>query len=195
MKEFDEILNVWKEQKETNLDVNKVLMNINKSRNKMAFKLLLGILAMFLSLVVMVLVWYYIDFQKLSTYIGLSIIIFFVFVYTLLMLRQSLKLRNQNKLLDPIQSLEQLKDIKKEQLKMSTLYINIYFVALVVGMLLYFIEVLQDASIMFKVTAYVLTFGWLCYGQFVITKKQRIKTNAKIDSMIESLENIQNQLK
>lgn len=195
MKEFDEILNLWKEQNENKLDVNLVMTNINKTRNKMALKLFIGVLCMLLSIVVMIIVWVKIDFKELTTYIGLSIVIFFVFMYTLWMIRHTLRLKNLNTLLDPIQSLEQLKDIKKEQIKMNSFYMNIYFIALALGMLLYFNEVLEYASLKFKLGAYGLTFGWMLFVYFVLSKRSRKKTNAKMDAMIESLERIQNQLK
>ncbi len=194
MKEFDELISVWKEQKANSLSSEQVLSNINAKRNKMALKLFLSVLLMLLSVVVMILVWVSIDFKQISTHLGITLMVALVFIYAIIMLRGVLKIKNNDNLLTPKEHIQQLKEIKKSQLLMSKYYINIYFLVLLLGLLLYYNEVLAEASMMFKVIAYSVTIAWLLYAQFVMNKKTTQKNQAKLDEMISSLENIEEQL-
>lgn len=194
MKEFDDLMSVWKEQKLNTLSVEQVLAGINTKRNKMALKLMFAVIAMLFSIVVMLSVWIFLDFEKFTTHLGLSLLVSLVFIYSMMMLRNTFVLRNSNKLLSPKEHIVQLKKIKKDQQKMTNVYMKIYFVILLVGLLLYYYEVLAEASIALKIGAYSITIAWMVYAQFVIGKKQSVKNNAKLDEMISSLENIENQL-
>ena len=194
MKEFDDLISVWKEQKLNTLSVEQVLTGINAKRNKMALKLFFAILAMLFSLVVMLSVWIFLDFEKSTTHLGLSLLVSLVFIYSMMMLRNLFQLRNSNKLLSPKEHIVQLKRIKQDQQKMTNIYMKIYFIILLVGLLLYYHEVLAEASMSLKIGAYSITIAWMVYAQFVLGKKQSVKNNAKLDEMISSLENIENQL-
>lgn len=194
MKEFDELISVWKEQKANSLSSEQVLSNINAKRNKMALKLFLSVLLMLLSVVVMILVWVSIDFKQISTHLGITLMVTLVFIYAIIMLKGVLTIKNNNNLLTPKEHIQQLKEIKKSQLLMSKYYINIYFLVLLLGLLLYYNEVLAEASMMFKIIAYSITIAWLLYAQFVMNKKTTQKNQAKLDEMISSLENIEEQL-
>ncbi len=194
MKEFDELVNVWKEQKANNLSSEQVLNNINSNRNKMATKLLLGVIAMLLSVVVMVYIWLNIDFKQYLTHIGLSMMVSLVFLYSILILKNLLRLRNTNTLLTPKEHLIQLKKVQTQQMGMSKYYMNIYFAVLTIGLLLYYIEVLAEASLLLKLAAYSITIAWLLYAKFVINKKSSIKSQKKLEEMISTLEKIENQL-
>ncbi len=194
MKEFDDLISVWKGQKLNTLSVEQVLTGINAKRNKMALKLMFAVIAMLFSLVVMISVWIFLEFEKFTTHLGLSLLVSLVFIYSMMMLRNMFVLRNSNKLLSPIEHIEQLKKIKQQQQKMNNIYMKIYFIILLAGLLLYYHEVLAEASIGLKIGAYSITIAWMIYAQFILGKKQSIKNNAKLEEMISSLENIQNQL-
>jgi hypothetical protein len=194
MKEFDELLEVWKEQKNNRLSSEQVLNNINLKRNKMAVKLLFGVIAMLFSVAVMLFIWISLDFKKASTHFGLSLLVSLVFLYSIMMFVNLLKLRNTNSMLTPKEHILQLKKIQAQQARMSKYYMNIYFAVLLIGLLLYYNEVLAEASILFKVIAYSLTIGWLLYAQFAMNKKSTIKNQKKLEEMISTLEKIENQL-
>lgn len=194
MKEFDELINVWKEQKDNSLSSEQVLNNINFKRNKMAVKILFGVIAMLVSVVVMVFIWISLDFKQYSTHIGLSLLVSLVFLYSIMMFVNLLKLRNTNSLLSPKEHLFQLKKVQAQQARMSKYYMNIYFAVLLIGLLLYYNEVLAEASLLFKVIAYTLTIAWLLYAQFAMNRKSTIKNQKKLTEMISSLEKIENQL-
>lgn len=194
MKEFEELISVWKEQKENKLSAEQVLSTINAKRNKMAGKLLLAVMLMLLSVVVMVVIWMQFDFQKWSTHIGLSMLVSLVFIYSLIMLKNTWSLKNNNQLLSPKEHIVQLKKAKLQQHIMSKYYIKIYFVILFVGLMLYYNEVIGEASLLFKIITYSLTIAWLLYAQLVLNKKTTAKNNAKLEEMISLLEKIENQL-
>jgi hypothetical protein len=194
MKEFDDLISVWKEQKENSLSVEQVLLNINTQRNKMAFKLFLAVLAMFASVIVMIAVWIFIDIKSIYTHIGLSMLVSLVFIYSILMIRNLRSLKTTDKLLSPKQHIAQLKKIQQEQNIMNTYYLKIYFVILTVGLLLYYQEILAPASMLFKVITYVVTISWLLFAQFYIGRRNIAKNNAKMQAMLNELEKIENQL-
>lgn len=194
MKEFDELISVWKEQKENKLSAEQVLSTINTKRNKMALKLLFAVILMLLSAVVMVVIWMQFNFQKWSTHIGLSMLVSLVFIYSLIILKSIRSIKNNNQLLSPKEHIIQLKKAKQQQHIMSKYYIKVYFLILFVGLMLYYNEVIGEASLLFKIVTYSLTIAWLLYAQLVLNKKTTAKNNAKLDEMISLLEKIENQL-
>ncbi len=73
-------------------------------------------------------------------------------------------------------------------------YVPVYTVLLAFGFHFYFLDVLAEASLQFKIIAYALTYGWI-FGISTFSWKRKIKKNKlEIEPIIEKLEGIHKSL-
>ena len=194
MKDFEHIMSVWQAQPANDqLSVDEALKQVKKGINGLSRKLMWGIVAMIVALVNSFAVLFFSVFQSWVTYVGLFIMVLTMLLYVLMMIRDYRIINKRDATTSPAEYLQDLKEYQKNRAK---LYGNLYYtyvMLLSVGLTLYFLEVLQDASVLGKIVVYTLTLTWFLICTFYL--KQRIvkSEEEKINLIVERLERLKGQ--
>jgi hypothetical protein len=187
-------MSVWQAQPANDqLSVDEALKQVKKGISGISRKLMWGIVAMIVALVNSFAVLFFSVFQSWVTYVGLFIMVLTMLLYVLMMIRDYRIIHKRDATSSPTEFLEDLKIYQKNRAK---IYGNLYYtyvMLLSVGLTLYFLEVLHDASVVGKIVVYVLTTTWFLICTFYL--KQRIVKNEeeKINLIVERLERLKEQ--
>jgi glucan phosphoethanolaminetransferase (alkaline phosphatase superfamily) len=194
MKDFEHIMSVWQAQPANDqLSVDEALKQVKKGISGLSRKLMWGIIAMIVALVNSFAVLFFSVFQSWVTYVGLFIMVLTMLLYVLMMIRDYRIIHKRDATTSPAEYLQDLKEYQKNRAK---LYGNLYYtyvMLLSIGLTLYFLEVLQDATVIGKIVVYTLTLTWFLICTFYL--KQRIvkSEEEKINLIVERLERLKGQ--
>jgi membrane protein YdbS with pleckstrin-like domain len=196
MQEFEDIQSLWQSHSvEVNISSEEMLAQAKKEVNGIRTKSLLNITGMCLSFVALVCLWVFFDFQSWTTHLGITITISAIAVYTFILYRGYRLIAKNDFTAHPNEFLSQL---KLYQLNCYNLYNKlfwIYTIALSVGSILYFFEILSYFSFWKQCLAVVLTFGWLIFCSTVLRKAVLKREKERISLLIEKFERISAQFK
>jgi len=114
-------------------------------------------------------------------------------IYVIMMFRDYRLIHRRDVTVNPTDYLQSLKEYKKNR---AVLYGKLYYsyiVLLSIGLALYFLEVLNDATLLGKIIVYSLTTIWFLICTFYL--KERIVKNEeeKINLIVERLERLKDQ--
>jgi glucan phosphoethanolaminetransferase (alkaline phosphatase superfamily) len=194
MKDFEHIMSVWQAQPTNDqLSVDEALKQVKKGISGLSRKLMWGIVGMIAALLNSFAVLFFSVFQSWVTYVGLFIMVITILLYVIMMMRDYRIIRKHDVTTSPTEYLQDLKEYQKNRAK---LYGNMYYtyvMLLSVGLALYFVEVLQDASLIGKIVVYTLTAAWFLFCSLYL--KQRIvkSEEEKINLIVERLERLKGQ--
>ena len=194
MKDFEHIMSVWQAQPANEqLSVDEALKQVKKGINGLSRKLFWGIIAMSIAVVNSFVVLFFFVFQSWVTYVGIFIMVITMLLYVLMMIRDYRIIHKRDVTTSPAEYLQSLKEYQKNRAK---LYGNLYYtyvMLLSIGLTLYFLEVLDGASILSKIVVYTLTLAWFLICTFYL--KQRIvkSEEEKINLIVERLERLKEQ--
>jgi hypothetical protein len=191
MQEFNEIEALWaKHTVEVKISADEMLKQVKKEVNGIRIKSLLNIAGMIISFFSVTAIWLFFNFQSWTTYLGISIVIVAIGVYTV-MLYINYRIIAKNDFTATPNDL--IKQLKRFQLSRIALYNRLYWfyaIALSLGMGLYFVEVLADFEIWLKIIALILSFGWIILCSTFFRKAIIKKDKEKIALLIEKFERI-----
>jgi hypothetical protein len=194
MKDFEHIMSVWQAQPANDqLSVDEALKQVKKGISGLSRKLMWGIIGMVAALLNSFAVLFFAVFQSWVTYVGLFIMVITILLYVIMMIRDYRIIRKHDATTSPTEYLQDLKEYQKNRAK---LYGNMYYtyvMLLSVGLALYFVEVLHDASLTGKIVVYTLTASWFLFCSLYL--KQRIvkSEEEKINLIVERLERLKGQ--
>lgn len=187
MKPFNDIENIWKQQKEKTVpNVTLIIEKAEKQKKVIVNKISIQVL--FILITVPVLIWVVVanPFQKTTTFLGIAILLFDIIGFSFLRLYQMKQLIKINFTAVPKQVLEQLEKYLVFQQLLSTKIMFVYFILLILGLGLYFIEVMTPMPVVGIVISLTVCLGWLLFAYFVIGKKEKIKERARIQNLIDN---------
>ncbi|TDG35697.1 hypothetical protein EZJ43_11790 [Pedobacter changchengzhani] len=194
MQAFDQIQELWqKHEVEVKVSADEMLQQVKKEVGGIKFKSALNIIGMLVSLVAILSVWVFFHFESWTTHVGLGITAIAVLIYTLILYRDY-KLIANNDITDHPQKF--LNGLKTYQLNRYSLYNKLYWfytIALSLGLIFYFIEVLSSFTIIQKSIAIGLTFLWILFCSTLVRKKVMKREKQRIDLLIEKFERINGQ--
>jgi Ca2+/Na+ antiporter len=194
MKDFDHLMSVWQAQpKLDQLSVDEVLKQVKKGIRSITSQLYWGIVFMIgiLSLTTLILVFFV--FQSWLTYMGIMIMLVTMLLYAVMIFRNYRILNKRDSTLHPAEYLQDLKAYQKNRTKIAGWFYYLFVLLISAGLSLYFVEVLKNSTIYYKVLVYGLTLVWIAFLTFYY--KQRIFKNEeeKLNLIIEKLERLQGQ--
>jgi len=194
MKDFDHLMSVWQEQpKKDQLSVDDVLKQVKKGMSGLSRKLFWNITSMAISLAGIFVVMVFFVFNSWVTYLGIFIILLTMILYVIMMVRDYRIINKQDITIDPASYLQDLKEYQKNRAKVYGGLYYLYVCLISGGLLLYFYEVLQSASTMFKIIAYTLTTSWLLFCTFYLKGRFVKNEQDKLNLIIDRLIRLQNQ--
>lgn len=196
MQEFDQIEALWaKHTVDVKISADEMLKQVKKEVNGMRTKSLMNIAGMAISIVAMAMLWLLYDVQNWTTHAGISIIIAVIAVYTIILYSQHRLIAKNDFTANPN---EFLTNLKQYQLNRFALYNKLYWfyaVALSLGMIFYFVEILAHLDLWMQVLAIAVSFGWMIFCSTLVRKAVIKKDKERIALLIEKFERISGQLK
>ena len=194
MKDFEHLMTVWQNQPvKEQLSVDEALKQVKKGMGSLSRKLMWGIVAMIVAIVNAFVILFFMVFQSWVTYVGILIMLIPMVTYVIMMFRDYRLIHRRDVTVNPTDYLQSLKEYRKNR---AVLYGKLYYsyiILLSVGLALYFLEVLNDATLTGKIIVYTLTAVWFLICTFYL--KNRIVKNEeeKINLIVERLERLKEQ--
>ncbi|WP_448699176.1 hypothetical protein ACFGVR_19650 [Mucilaginibacter sp. AW1-3] len=194
MKDFEHLMAVWQNQPvKEQLSVDEALKQVKKGMGSLSRKLMWGIVAMIVAIVNAFVILFFMVFQSWVTYVGILIMLVPMVIYVVMMVRDYRLIHRRDVTVNPTDYLQSLKEYKKNR---AVLYGKLYYsyiILLSIGLALYFLEVLNDATLVGKIVVYSLTCIWFLICTFYL--KDRIVKNEeeKINLIVERLERLKDQ--
>ncbi len=194
MQEFDHIEALWaKHSVDVTISADEMLKQAKKDVQGIRTKSLLNIAGMIFSFLAVAALWLFFDFQSLTTHVGISIIIIAVAVYTVILYNNYRIISNSDFTANPN---EFIKSLKRYQLNRFSLYNRLYWfyaIALSLGMVLYFFEILGQMQPWAQILAVLLSFGWMIFCSTLVRKAVIKRDRERISLLIEKFERISSQ--
>jgi len=193
MKEFDNLKEIWNQQKESAVpDVSQIISKAKKEKQSMGNKIILQVAILLVTIVALIWVTSSIDFKMITTFIGIGLMLFTIFAFSLIRLYQLFKLKSIDLTQSPKKVLLQLEQFYAFLKLVSTKGMLAYFILLNLAFVFYFIEVMAPMSTLMKVIVLTIYTAWMLIAYFILGKKQRQKEYDKIEAIINSIKKVEN---
>jgi len=194
MKEFEHLMSVWQGQpKPDKLSVDEALKQVKKGISGITSKLYWGIIAMIALIVCAFIVTFFFSFRSTATTIGILIILVTMIAYLTLLLRHYHILNKHDLTQNPTEYLNTLKEYQKNRSKVAGWFYYSFMLLISAGLALYFIEVLENAPVYFKVFTYGSTIIWFLFITLYIKPRMFKNEEEKLNLMIDRLIRLQEQ--
>jgi len=194
MKDFDHLMSVWQGQpKPDQLSVDEVLKQVKKGIRSITNKLYWTIVAMAIIAVFAFIVTFFLAFRSTVTTIGILIVLLTMLMYLSLIVRHYHILSKRDATLNPTEYLHSLKEYQKNRSKIIGWFYYIYILMISAGLAMYFVEVLENASLAFKLTTYGSIIVWFLFTTFYLKPRMFKNEEEKLNLMIDRLVRLQEQ--
>lgn len=196
MKEFDNLQEIWKQQKQSTLpDVSVIIAKAKKEKQIFANKMLFQILTLITSMVGVALVVATVDFKMATTFIGVGLMFLCVFGFAAIRLYQMMTLKKIDLTQSPSKTLAELEKFYVFQQFVGTKIKLAYFVILNIAFGFYFIEVMQPMSVMMKTIVLTIYVAWMLFAYFYLGKRQKAKEFERTQRMIDAIKEMEENYK
>lgn len=193
MKDFEHLMSVWQDQpKQDQLSVDDTLKQVKKGVRGITSQLYWGIVAMIVMVALTFVITFFFVFQWL-TYVGLFIMMITMLLYAAMIIRNYRILNKRDATLNPTEYLQDLKEYQKNRAKIVGWFYYLYVLLISLGMSLYLIEVLNNASIFYRIGFYAFTTVWILFLTFYYKKRIFKNEEEKLNLIIDRLERLQGQ--
>ena len=193
MKDFDHLMSVWQGQpKQEQLSVEETLKQVKKGVRSITSQLYWGIVAMVVMVALTFIITIFFVFQWL-TYVGLFIMLLTMMAYAARIVRNYRILSKHDATQNPTDYLQDLKEYQKDQAKIAGWFYYLYVMLISLGLSLYLIEILNSASIYYKIGFYTFTVIWILFLTFYYKKRIFKSQEEKLNLIIDRLERLQEQ--
>ena len=191
---FDELKEDWKNQNAAlSPTVNDILGSINKERNGIRRKFIIGIVLLALTMGFIGVVWMTFSFEYLTTKLALLTLVLTILAAVFYLIHLTQHLPKGIDVTKPSQLfVDDWLNYKKKSTRFSIGFMNVYLLLITIGMAFYLYEVTAGSTI-FRAIAYGSTGVWILYFNFFMRPKQTKKTEATIQKMIDDFDKIKDQ--
>jgi len=189
------LYDLWQGQQATTPAPQDFLRTVNRFRNNNYTRLFLTTLAFAATSAFIAWIWLSWQPQMETTRLGIVLTILSMAIYGFVMNRQYPLLRKIDEAASNAELLSSLIALRKQQLFLQTTMLNLYFVMLSAGILLYMIEPSQQMSAQNAAIAYGATIAWVLFAWSYLRPRQLKKQQAKLNEIIQKLEEINGQFK
>jgi len=195
MQAFDQIQELWqKHEVEVKFSADEMLQQAKKEVNGLKLKSALNILGMLVSFIAIAALWIFFHFESWTTHVGISITIIAIGVYTLILYRDYRLIAKSDFTAHPQEYLNNLKTYQLNRYKLYNSLYWFYVIALSLGLIFYFIEILAYFTFAQKIIAVGLTFIWILFCSTILRKAVIKREKERIALLIEKFERIIGQI-
>lgn len=195
MQAFDQIQELWqKHEVEVKVSADEMLQQAKKEVNGLKLKSALNIAGMLLSFIAVAALWIFFHFESWTTHVGISITIIAIGVYTLILYRDYRLIAKNDFTAHPHEYLNNLKTYQLNRYKLYNTLYWFYAIALSLGLIFYFVEILSYFTMAQKVIAVSLTALWIIFCSTILRKAVMKREKERIALLIEKFERISGQI-
>ena len=195
MQAFDQIQELWqKHEVEVKVSADEMLQQAKKEVNGLRLKSVLNILGMLASFIAIAALWVFFHFESWTTHVGISITIIAIGVYTLILYRDYRLISKTDFTAHPHEYLNNLKTYQLNRYKLYNSLYWFYMIALSLGLIFYFVEILAHFTVVQKVLAVGLTALWILFCSTILRKAVINREKERIALLIEKFERISGQI-
>jgi membrane protein YdbS with pleckstrin-like domain len=194
MKEFEHLMSVWQGQPAADkLSVDEVLKQVKKGIRGITNKLYWGIVAMIALIACAFIITFFFAFRSTATTIGILIILVTMIMYLSLIVRHYHILNKHDLTLNPTDYLNTLKEYQKKRSKVIGWFYYVFLLLISTGLALYFVEVLEDAPLYFKLITYGSIIIWFLFITLYLKPRMFKNEEEKLNLLIDRLIRLQEQ--
>jgi FtsH-binding integral membrane protein len=194
MKDFDSLLNIWNEQKMSPaLDYKEVLLRFKKSRNKFTAKIWLELIWMVLAALVLIYIWFNMNFFFWTTHVSLLMFVACCMVYIYTQIVNLRTLGNDSFMETPEKHILHIENFRKSRYKQNTRIYYFYTLAMGIALGFYFIEFFNHVSTLVLVSSITFSVVWFAICTFFIRKLYMKKEEKRFNEMLTELERLKKQ--
>jgi MFS family permease len=194
MKDFEHLMSVWQEQpKRDQLSVDETLKQVKRGVRTIASQLYWGIMAMASVLGLTFVILFFFVFQSWLTYVGIFTMLITMLLYAVMIVRNYRILKRRDATLNPNEYLQDLKEYQRNRTRITGWFYYFYLLLISLGLSLYFVEILQNAPLLYKIAVYGITIIWFLFLTFWYKKRIFKNEEEKLNLMIDRLERLQGQ--
>lgn len=195
MQAFDQIQELWqKHEVEVKVSADEMLQQAKKEVNGLKLKSALNIGGMLLSFIAIAALWIFFHFESWTTHVGISITVIAIGVYTLILYRDYRLISRNDFTAHPNEFLNNLKTYQLNRYKLYNTLYWFYAIALSLGIIFYFVEILAYFNTIQKVIAVGLTALWIIFCSTILRKAVIKREKERIALLIEKFERISGQI-
>jgi membrane protein YdbS with pleckstrin-like domain len=193
MQQFDHIEALWAAHTvDLKISSDEMLRQAKKDVSNMRTKSLFNIAGMALSFLAVACLWFF-DFESWTTHLGITILVMAIAVYTVILYNNYRIIAKSDFTVNPKEFISQL---KLYQLNRHRLYNQLYWfyaIALSLGMVLYFFELMAHLPLWAQILFVGLSFGWMIFCSTLVRKAVIKRDKERIALLIEKFERISGQ--
>ena len=194
MQAFDQIQELWqKHEVEVKVSADEMLQQAKKEVNGLKLKSALNIMGMLASFLAIAAIWMFYHFESWTTHVGISITLIAIGVYTLILYRDHRLISKSDYTVHPNEYLNNLKTYQLNRYKLYNSLYWFYAIALSLGLIFYFVEILAYFSTSQKLIAIGLTAMWIVFCSTVLRKAVIKREKERIALLIEKFERTSSQ--
>ena len=186
---------MWNKQQIPQLDTKELFAKANDLKKNIRSKMIIGNLLLIVTILFIGYIVWYFQPEKLTTKIG----VIFTFIAIIMFIFSSIgliKLLVKNNISTTnAEYLKQLIEIKQKQEFIQSTIMNLYFIFLSIGILLYMIEYAARMTPVGYITTYSITIAWLGFNYFYLRPKSLKKQQKKVNDLIEKIKEMNSQMK
>jgi hypothetical protein len=186
---------LWDGQKTVDPNINDLHLKINNLKKASRIRIIFANIILVFTSIFILFIWYYYQPQLVTTKIGIVLTILSMLIFVI-SLNQSLgHLKKTNESESNKQYLQDLLNLKEKQQFLQTTILNLYFVLLSIGIVLYMYEYTSRMTMFWAFFSYGITVFWILFNWFYLRPKQIKKQTSKLNEVISKFQEIQSQLK
>ncbi len=194
MKEFEHLMSVWQGQPAADkLSVDEVLKQVKRGIRGITNKLYWGIVAMIALIICAFIITFFFAFRSTATTVGILIILVTMVMYLSLIVRHYHILNKHDLTLNPTDYLNTLKEYQKKRSKVIGWFYYVFLLLISTGLALYFVEVLENAPLYFKLITYGSIIIWFLFITLYLKPRMFKNEEEKLNLMIDRLIRLQEQ--
>ena len=197
MKDFDSLVGIWNEQKTAPVvNYKEVISHYKSSRDKLSLKFLKEILIMIPAVLAIIYLWFTINFDFWTSYLGLGLVVSCCSYFIVMQLINMRDIASSNTLFDkPQDHIQFIRRFRKARHLQHTRNYKIYTLVLGFGLSLYFIEFFYVLNLWLMITVVLGTIAWFIICYLYLMKMYVQKEEKRFNEMLEDLERLNEQFK
>jgi hypothetical protein len=184
----------WKNQPIDTPDPKEVIKKATQYKRTAFLKLVLANIILVATSIGIILVWYFFQPEYLSTKLGIICCIVAMVVYLAFYNSLAPLLLKNDIEMDSKAQLQQLLTLKEKQRFLQNILLNGYFILLGAGLGLYMYEYTSRMTLLWGICSYAIVAFWIAINAFYLGPKTIKKQQAKLNSLIAKLKEVNEQL-
>lgn len=196
MQEFDHIQSLWQSHSvEVKISSEGMLTQAKKEVNSIRNKSVMNITGMLLSFIAISCLWLFFDFQSWTTYAGIFIFLTAIAATTFMLYRGHRLISKNDFTTHPNEFLANLKLYQINRFNLYNKLYWIYAIALSLGIIFYFLEILTYFDTWLQCLIVLLTFSWMVFCSTLVRRAVMKREKERIALLIEKFERLGSQFK